>query len=886
MAICAKKTIFAKPILIKQTIMKRILLLLTLLGGFTAFAQGTVTGVVTDTELGGPLPGANVVESGTSNGAVTDFNGNFTLEVSGKSGSLDISFLGFLNESVSFTLTNGKAKLGNINMAADANTLSEVVILGSGIIDLAEDRKTPVAVSTITAEQIQLKSAGNREFMESIQYTPSVYVSNQSGGFGDSQVFLRGFDQTNTAFLLNGQPINGMEDGRMYWSNWSGMADVAQAVQVQRGLGSSKLAISSVGGTVNIVSKATEKKEGGFVRMMAGNDSYFKGTVSYDTGVSDSGWAFSALVDHWQAHRKYSIGTAGQGQNYLFSVGYKPNEKNTFNLLLTGAPQWHDQNFSDSLEDYKQLGEKQNANSGFRDGERFTERRNYYHKPVANLNWDLNISDKADLSTVLYASWGRGGGTGSLGSSSNRIRVGGDGNNQDEIDFDAIDANNAAIGVGNYGNSYIRRSSVNNHNWYGVLSNLSLEASENWNVNVGLDARMYHGDHFRQVNDLMGLTGYNDNFATDRPDDYTFTTEYEASPWASLTNFADEDNRTQYDYSENINYLGGFGQAEYSSDAFSMFVQGAFSNQTYQREGRFVGRNGDGLGTSEKVSKTGYNIKGGLGLEIDAKSSIFVNSGFYSRQPFLDNIFDNIRESNVVSLPYVDNEEITGLETGYRFVSNEVRFNVDMYYTEWGNRFLNINGPELESGDFSSYRMTDVAQLHKGIEFDVEYRPKGGCYALTAFGQTARWEYRGTTPYRLQNENTLDIVEEGDANLTGARVGNAPQTQVGAGLDLDLSKGLSFDVNYIYNKDLYKFVDPADVAEAALAGVKYQNERLNPYSLFDAGVTYKFNFGDQKVVFRSNVYNLFNTGYVNQADAYGYFLGVRRTFNASLRLNF
>ena len=215
--------------------MKRILLLLTLLGGFTAFAQGTVTGVVTDTELGGPLPGANVVESGTSNGAVTDFNGNFTLEVSGKSGSLDISFLGFLNESVSFTLTNGKAKLGNINMAADANTLSEVVILGSGIIDLAEDRKTPVAVSTITAEQIQLKSAGNREFMESIQYTPSVYVSNQSGGFGDSQVFLRGFDQVNTAFLLNGQPINGMEDGRMYWSNWSGMADVAQAAVAQVG---------------------------------------------------------------------------------------------------------------------------------------------------------------------------------------------------------------------------------------------------------------------------------------------------------------------------------------------------------------------------------------------------------------------------------------------------------------------------------------------------------------------------------------------------------------------------------------------------------------------------------------------------------------------------
>ena len=141
--------------------MRQFLLLLMLLGGFTAFAQGTVTGTVTDPELGGPLPGANVVETGTSNGAVTDFNGNFTLEVSGNSGSIDISFLGMMDQTVSFTLTNGRADLGSLTMTADANTLAEVVLVGSGVVDLAEDRKTPVAVSTITAAQIQSKTAGN-----------------------------------------------------------------------------------------------------------------------------------------------------------------------------------------------------------------------------------------------------------------------------------------------------------------------------------------------------------------------------------------------------------------------------------------------------------------------------------------------------------------------------------------------------------------------------------------------------------------------------------------------------------------------------------------------------------------------------------------------------
>lgn len=337
---------------------KFLMLAVAFLFSTVIMAQSTLRGTIMDAEINAPLPGANIVEKGTANGVSSDFDGNFTLTTTASSGQVVISFVGYAPKTVSFS---GNSDLGNIALNPD-NTLDEIVIIGTGIIDLAEGRETPVAVSTIQGADIQMKSAGNVEFGEALKNTPSVYVSNQAGGFGDSQIFLRGFDQTNTAYLLNGQPINGMEDGRMYWSNWSGMSDVANAVQIQRGLGASKLAISSVGGTVNIVSKTTDRNEGGFVRFLGGNDSYMKGTFAYDTGLNDKGWAFSVLVDHWQAHRKYSIGTAGQGQNYLFSVGYKPNDKHSFNFLLTGAPQWHDQNFSQDLEFYEQYGEKANDN--------------------------------------------------------------------------------------------------------------------------------------------------------------------------------------------------------------------------------------------------------------------------------------------------------------------------------------------------------------------------------------------------------------------------------------------------------------------------------------------------------------------------------------------
>ena len=396
--------------------MKKLFTIMLLLATSVIFAQGKLTGTITDPETNMPLPGANVMEAGTSNGTTTDFDGVFSLEVQNSEGELVISYLGFAKKRVSFSVNNGETiDIGEISLEADANALGEIVVVGKGVIDLEEDRKTPIAVSTVTSEEIQKRAVGNVEFPQILKNTPNVYVSNASGGYGDSQMFVRGFGQSNTAFLLNGQPINGMEDGNMYWSNWAGLADIANAVQVQRGLGSSKLAISSVGGTVNIVTKATNRTEGGFARFLVGNGSYMKGTVSYDTGINDNGWGFSFLLDYWQAHSKWANGTKGQGQNYFFSVGKKAGNHN-FNFLLTGAPQWHDQNFSKDLKLYDEYGLKYNNNYGFNNGDYLTSRRNYYHKPVLNLNWDWDISEKSNLSTVLYASFGRGGGTGTYGN--------------------------------------------------------------------------------------------------------------------------------------------------------------------------------------------------------------------------------------------------------------------------------------------------------------------------------------------------------------------------------------------------------------------------------------------------------------------------------------
>jgi hypothetical protein len=128
-----------------------LLLALAFVFSSNAFAQSTVTGTVTDSELNAPLPGANILEKGTSNGVSTDFDGNFTLNTSASSGEIVISYVGYGSVTLSF---NGDTDLGTISLSPD-NTLEEIVVVGSGVIDLAEDRKTPIAVSTVKAAEIQ-----------------------------------------------------------------------------------------------------------------------------------------------------------------------------------------------------------------------------------------------------------------------------------------------------------------------------------------------------------------------------------------------------------------------------------------------------------------------------------------------------------------------------------------------------------------------------------------------------------------------------------------------------------------------------------------------------------------------------------------------------------
>ncbi|HET8866226.1 MAG TPA: TonB-dependent receptor, partial [Gracilimonas sp.] len=383
------------------------------------FAQSAIRGTVTEAGSGEPIIGANLLLMGTNQGNATDLNGDYVIRgVEPGTYTLRVSSVGYVTIQEEITVGSSDLEL-DFELEIDESVLGEIVI-SSGVVDVARVRETPVASTLISPQTISQK-IGNQEFPEVMNSTPGVYATKQSGGYGDSRISLRGFDQSNTSFLINGQPVNDMENGWVYWSNWQGLTDVASGIQIQRGLGASRLAVPSVGGTVSIFTKASGREQGGTVGQVVGNDGYVKTSASYSTGLSEKGWAASFLLSRW-AGDGYVYNTSGEGYTYFTAVGYEPvGSEHSFNFSFLGAGQWHHQRDTwVSIRDYEYFGDagidpRWNTNGGTLNGEEFNMRRNFYNKPLGTFNWDWEISDKLELNTSLYGSAGRGGGTGPIG---------------------------------------------------------------------------------------------------------------------------------------------------------------------------------------------------------------------------------------------------------------------------------------------------------------------------------------------------------------------------------------------------------------------------------------------------------------------------------------
>lgn len=185
-----------------------VLLVFLLFVGASAMAQFTVTGTVTDVQSS-PLIGVSIVVKGTSIGTVTDFDGNFTLQVPGESGNLMFSYTGFKTTEVSVSPANNTVVL---TMDEDIARLEEVVV--TGLAGGVKRSNSGNAVTSISAEE--LNGNTNAQTLDNALYgkIPGVQMTANGGAPGGGiNLQLRGISTLGSGssqplFIIDGVYVN------------------------------------------------------------------------------------------------------------------------------------------------------------------------------------------------------------------------------------------------------------------------------------------------------------------------------------------------------------------------------------------------------------------------------------------------------------------------------------------------------------------------------------------------------------------------------------------------------------------------------------------------------------------------------------------------------
>ncbi len=813
---------------------------------FISFGQNILSGTVKDKSTGEALIGASVRVG--DNGTVTDFDGTYTMEVPSGKAIVQFSYLSYATQEIEISI-NGNQTL-NAEMETD-NILNEVVVTA----DIAIERETPVAFSNIPTIKIEEELAA-QDIPMLLNSTPGAYATESGGGDGDARISIRGFSQNYIAVMLDGIPVNDMENGAVFWSNWFGLDFVTKTMQVQRGLGASKISTPSVGGTINILTKGIDADRGMQIKQEVGNNGFLRTTFGLTTGRMDNGFGIS-LAGSYKQGDGWVDGNFTQGYFYYARI-----DKELGNHLLSlsgfGAPQSHGQRpFSaeagqvdteyalslgvpDSAIEQLSVanrGRQFNDAWGYRNGEIYNTRQNYYHKPQFSLRHSWQASDRVFWSNVAYLSIGNGGGTGRDGASISR-------DENDQLDIESAIASNQPTVFNPDGiSNTIIRSNRNNHFWYGILSTLKYDINENVSLSGGIDGRSYDGDHFREVFDLLGGSGWQLGGV---------------DPDAPVLQVGD---KYEYDYTGLVRSIGAFGLLELKKNKWASFLNLSIANAAYGFRNNFTGFELD------FVNVQTYTAKLGATYNFNDRNGVFFNTGILNKaQPYKNVIITNFWTNDLdgqVANNY-ENEDIRAVELGYTYKSKKFSANLNGYYTYWGNKPLDrLPSIAEDESDPESDRIPvnipGVDALHKGIEIDFAYKPitKLSIEGLASIGDWT-WTSGETVTGVLPN----GIAYSYEFDATGVHVGDAAQFQLGGQVRYEPIDKFYVKVNTTFFDNNY-----ADFQPENLQGEDGGRDswKMPSYYLSSFHTGYGFKLNEIDLNLRFNILNLFDAVYLTDA---------------------
>jgi iron complex outermembrane receptor protein len=202
------------------------------------------------------------------------------------------------------------------------------------------DDTVHLSQTNITAEDLKYREP-DLPLPMLLQDTPGLFAYSDAGsGLGYTYLRIRGFDQRRVGVLVNGIPFNDPEDHQLWWVDMPDLAASLQDVQVQRGVTNSIGGLSSIGGTVNLVTDPLGPAPRGRASLGAGSYGFNRQMLKYETGALPGGVRSSLRVTH-QASDGYRQRSAVDQWAVFWSGLYQTERSVTQINFYTGREQTH-----------------------------------------------------------------------------------------------------------------------------------------------------------------------------------------------------------------------------------------------------------------------------------------------------------------------------------------------------------------------------------------------------------------------------------------------------------------------------------------------------------------------------------------------------------------
>tara|TARA_R110002050_G_scaffold57866_1_gene130124 strand:- start:35062 stop:37689 length:2628 start_codon:yes stop_codon:yes gene_type:complete len=296
------------------------LLIMMLLSVSTLVAQ-SISGNVKD-KTGIPLPGVNVILDGTSKGAVTDFDGNYTItNVENGTYRLSATFIGYAKSSQSISVQDADITV-DIIMAEDAQSLDEIII--TGVVNPKSKLESSVSVSTMDVKLIE--QASPRSAGELFRNIPGIRAES-SGGEGNANFNVRGVPVSSGGsryFQIqeDGLPLNLFGDTSFgNADNFLRIDSNIGRVEAIRGGSASTQTSNGPAGIINMISK-TGATEGGS----------FGTTFGLDYQTSRLDFEYGTPLGNGLSYHIGGFMRSGEGPR---EIGYQGNKGGQFKANLT-----------------------------------------------------------------------------------------------------------------------------------------------------------------------------------------------------------------------------------------------------------------------------------------------------------------------------------------------------------------------------------------------------------------------------------------------------------------------------------------------------------------------------------------------------------------------